>query len=78
MSDDGLYRYQYSEAEIKKGYYSAVVKILANNGWKLERSGKGSHDIWSKDNNKVTVPYNLDNRHTANGILKQAGINEKV
>ena len=38
--------------------------------------GKGDHDVWHdpKTGKKVTVPVKLLSRHTANNILKDAGL----
>lgn len=42
----------------------------------LIRQGKGSHEIWSSPitGKTFSVPRNTMNVHTANGILKQAGL----
>jgi predicted RNA binding protein YcfA (HicA-like mRNA interferase family) len=39
-------------------------------------SRQGDHDVWynPKNGQKVTVPVKLMSRHTANGILKDAGL----
>lgn len=43
------------------------------------RPGKGSHEIWrSKGGQRTTVPHSLKSRHTANNILSEAGIRERV
>jgi hypothetical protein len=61
-----------------KSYYPIVVKILRAHHFEYLRSGKGDHEIWSNGKVSVAVPYNLGKRHTANVILKQAGIAQKV
>jgi predicted RNA binding protein YcfA (HicA-like mRNA interferase family) len=40
------------------------------------KSGKGSHEIWfnSVSGKHVTVPRTTKSRHTANDVLKQAGL----
>jgi len=52
------------------------VRLLQANGCYLVRQGKGSHEIWyspvSKQN--VTVPQSTKSRHTANDVLKKAGL----
>lgn len=55
------------------GYYSQVVQVLRQHGFELRRQ-KGSHQSWCKGNLCVTVSTTCDSRHTANAILKQAGI----
>ena len=59
-----------------KGYGDAVREKLREAGWSFLRRGKGDHDIWHNPatGKKVTVPVKLLSRHTANGILKDAGL----
>ncbi|GHU24211.1 addiction module toxin, HicA family protein [Spirochaetia bacterium] len=61
-------------------YEKKVRMILSQYGCTFMRHGKGDHDIWYSplSNHPVTVPVKIDKRHTANGILKQAGIDDKV
>jgi len=60
------------------GFEKEVKKILTKNGWKLLRSGKGSHEYWGKNgSNPVTVSHCCKSRHTANAIMKAAGIKHK-
>jgi len=56
--------------------YRELVGILRQNGCYLVRSGKGSHEIWYSpvSNRHVTVPRSTKSRHTANDVLKQAGL----
>jgi len=57
-------------------FYRALAAILRENNCMLVREGKGSHEIWfstvSKQN--FTVPKTTKSRHTANEVLKQAGL----
>jgi predicted RNA binding protein YcfA (HicA-like mRNA interferase family) len=57
-----------------------VRNILIKHGCHFVRKGKGSHEGWYSPitNDSVTVSFNIKSRHTANGILKQAGIKEKI
>ena len=57
-------------------FYRDLVKILRANGYTLIRSGNGSHEIWynSANGRHVTVPRSTKSRHTANDVLKQAGL----
>jgi predicted RNA binding protein YcfA (HicA-like mRNA interferase family) len=57
-------------------YYRDLVKILRAHGYMLVRTGKGSHEIWYSPASKrqVTVPRSTKSRHTANVVLKQAGL----
>ena len=37
--------------------------------------GKGDHDIWiTEQGRRIVVPVQIKSRHTANGILKDAGL----
>ena len=56
--------------------YRRVAAILRENGCLLVRTGKGSHEIWFSPVNgrHVTVPRSTRSRHTANEVLKQAGL----
>ena len=58
--------------------YSDLVHNLEANGCYLVRKGKGkgSHEIWYSpvSNRNLTVPRSTKSRHTANDVLKQAGL----
>jgi predicted RNA binding protein YcfA (HicA-like mRNA interferase family) len=56
--------------------YRALADILREAGCRLERQGKGSHEIWYSPITRrtFTVPANIDGRPLANAILKQAGL----
>jgi hypothetical protein len=43
---------------------------------KFDRQGKGDHEIWlcPKARRPITVDNDIKSRHTANGILKAAGL----
>ncbi len=57
-------------------FYRELVAILREAGCSLIRSGKGSHEIWFSPitQRPVTVPRTTKSRHTANDVLKQAGL----
>ena len=57
-------------------YEKKVREILLKNGCQFMRHGKGDHDIWYSPikNQNFTVDGKINIRHTANGIMKQAGI----
>jgi hypothetical protein len=42
----------------------------------FERSGKGDHEIWYSPitDRRFVVDGTIKSRHTANGVLKQAGL----
>ncbi|MCO5162159.1 MAG: type II toxin-antitoxin system HicA family toxin [Mesorhizobium sp.] len=51
-------------------------KLLSTAGWTFLRHAKGDHEIWTNTATgaKVTVDANMTSRHTANEILKKAGL----
>ena len=57
-------------------YEKKVRKILRENGCYFVRHSKGDQDYWYSPltNRNVTVDGKIKSRHTANEILKQAGI----
>lgn len=59
-------------------YTNAVVDNLKENGCLFVRHGKGDHNIWYSpiSNRNFTVDSKIKSRFTANGIMKQAGINK--
>jgi len=56
-----------------KGYYELVIALLKQHGFTFQRQ-KGAHQRWFRGTHGVTVSTNCDSRHTANAIMKQAGI----
>ena len=58
-----------------KTFYSDIVRILRKNGFAYWKPAKGSHEKWRNDAGVVViVPRNAHSRHTANSVLKQAGL----
>jgi hypothetical protein len=57
-------------------YAPAVRKILSESGCRFERQGKGDHEIWFSPLTGIRFPVDgkIKSRHTANGVLKQAGL----
>jgi len=56
--------------------YPEIVRLLTAAGCVFVRNGKGSHEIWHRPITKrnFTVPRRTVIVHTANGILKDAGL----
>jgi len=54
----------------------ALRELLRAAGCSLVRQGKGSHEIWHSPvtRRNFPVPVGIDSRHTANAILRQAGL----
>jgi len=53
-----------------------LKRLLSQAGCYFERPGKGDHDIWYSPITKVRFPVDskIKSRHTANAVLKQAGL----
>jgi predicted RNA binding protein YcfA (HicA-like mRNA interferase family) len=62
------------------GFYKAVCDLISANGYRYLKNAKGSHEKWQCENTGriVLVPRNLKSRHTANGILKDAGVDDRL
>jgi hypothetical protein len=59
-------------------YSPKVKKILREHSCYFIRPGKGDHEIWYSPIAKRSFPidHKILSRHTANGILKQAGLSK--
>lgn len=51
-------------------------RLLRRAGCTFVRAGKGSHEIWYSPitDLRFPVPVGIVSRHTANGVLQQAGL----
>jgi len=51
-------------------------ELLGAAGCAFVRQGRGSHEIWHSPltNRNFAVPVHVPSRHTANAILRQAGV----
>ncbi|WP_404419070.1 type II toxin-antitoxin system HicA family toxin [Marinospirillum sp.] len=60
--------------------YPDLVKILLAYQCSFVRQGKGSHEIWQSPitHRKFPVATTIVSKNTANAILKQAGIEERL
>ena len=60
-------------------YSKELKQYLRKEGCYFERQGKGDHEIWFSP--ITTIMFVVDNRiksrHTANAVLKQAGLPKK-
>jgi len=56
-----------------------LKRILKKAGCSYEREGKGDHEIWYSPITgiKFVVDNRIKSRHTANAVLKQAGLPKK-
>ena len=61
-------------------YYRTVADELGRLGFKRTSGGKGSHEKWRSEatGRRLIVPRNLKSRHTANGILADAGSDKRL
>jgi hypothetical protein len=59
-------------------FAARLKRVLRQAGCRLERQGKGDHEIWYSPitNQRFPVDNRIKSRHTANGILKQAGLDK--
>jgi len=62
------------------GFYKTVRAIIVELGYEYQTNAKGSHEKWrSRETGKIIlVPRNLQSRHTANAILKDAGSEKRL
>lgn len=62
-----------------RGFYSQIVEVLKRNGCYFKRQGPGDHEIWFSPINNASFPVDRGclSRHTANQVMKQAGIRHK-
>ena len=60
-------------------YASSLKELLREEGCSFCRQGKGDHEIWysPRTNRKFVVDNTIKSRHTANTVLKQAGLTER-
>jgi len=60
-------------------YAGDLKKYLRKAGCSFERQGKGDHEIWYSPIIKIrfVVDASIKSRHTANAVLKQAGLPKK-
>lgn len=57
-------------------YTKSLKRLLREAGCSFERQGKGDHEIWYSPITAIrfVVDQNIKSRHTANAVLKQAGL----
>ncbi|MEH2077069.1 MAG: type II toxin-antitoxin system HicA family toxin [Nostoc sp.] len=55
-----------------------LKKILSEAGCYFERQGKGDHEIWYSPITErcFVLDSSIKSRHTANAVLKQAGLSK--
>jgi len=57
-------------------YTRELKKLLREKGCRYERQGRGDHEIWYSPvtSKRFPVDNEIKSRHTANAVLKQAGL----
>jgi len=57
-------------------YTRQIRQLLRAAGYEFEREGKGDHEIRrsAETSKRVTIDVNCRSRHTANKILRDAGL----
>jgi len=57
-------------------YTPKLKEILLAHGCTFDRPGRGDHEIWYSPitDRRFPVDHKILSRHTANAVLKQAGI----
>ena len=57
-------------------YGPKLRALLKQAGCSFDRPGKGDHEIWYSPltERRFPVDHKIKSRHTANGVLKQAGL----
>jgi len=56
-------------------YYREVTALLRQAGWARTDGGKGSHEKWRHAvTGKTVIVPRSKSRHTANEVLRQAGL----
>jgi len=60
-------------------YTQQLKRHLRKAGCRFERQGRGDHEIWFSPNTGIrfVVDEHIKSRHTANAVLKQAGLPKK-
>lgn len=60
-------------------YRKAVLEQLERNGYRKlsTKRGNGSHEAWQRGSHTQIVPRHVDDRHFANDLMKQAGIQHR-
>jgi hypothetical protein len=58
------------------GLTDQLKEVLRENGCFFVRQGKGDHEIWESpiSGKRFPVDSDIKSRHTANAVLKQAGL----
>ena len=63
---------------MSKSLTPQLKKLLVESGCYFERQGKGDHEVWFSPTTqrRFVVDSAIKSRHTANAVLKQAGLSK--
>jgi predicted RNA binding protein YcfA (HicA-like mRNA interferase family) len=62
---------------LPKDFYRDLAKLLTEAGWSRADGGKGSHEKWVEEKSgRIVIVPRSKSRHTANEVLKQAGLSK--
>jgi predicted RNA binding protein YcfA (HicA-like mRNA interferase family) len=60
---------------LPKDFYRELAGILKDAGWGPVAGGKGSHEKWRHaESGRIVIVPRSKSRHTANEVLRQAGL----
>ncbi|HSY52245.1 MAG TPA: type II toxin-antitoxin system HicA family toxin [Thermoanaerobaculia bacterium] len=61
---------------MSESFTRELKRVLRDNACRFDRQGKGDHEIWFSPitNQCFVVDQQIKSRHTANAVLKQAGL----
>ncbi len=61
-------------------YTPKLKEVLRAHGCRYDRPGRGDHEIWYSPitDRRFPVDHKILSRHTANAVLKQAGIPKQL
>jgi predicted RNA binding protein YcfA (HicA-like mRNA interferase family) len=61
-----------------KDFYDAIIRALKDGGFERVKGGKGSHEKWRNERLGLSVIVSRSkSRHTANAIMKEAGLDTR-
>lgn len=64
---------------MSRSFTPELVRVLRDAGCRFVRHGKGDHDIWFSPVSGLHFPVDnaIKSRHTANAVLRQAGLHKR-
>ena len=54
--------------------YPDIAAQLTSAGWSKATGGTGSHEKWRDEEGRTVIVPRTTSRHTANAVMKQAGL----